>query len=272
MSMLTDEARRIIEEGRDAFGPEAAVAERLRSKIRGQTTGSSSPTLGGSAAEASWVGHLGRTWSTHRRSAILVATLALAGLSTTMLVGGRSAAPLPTEQPPSAPAEVPDPGHVDPPELAPVAPLARHPSPEPAGSAPESSQVVARAAAPSVASPEGVPAATQKRASRPVSARSDTDSLEAETRILAAAQAALKRGDLRTTAKSLDEHERRFAGGLLGEERLTLRVRLLCAEDRPAEAKRVARALADAHPRSSHLASLRDSCVAQEGDFTAGDE
>ncbi|MCY0987627.1 hypothetical protein OV203_10860 [Nannocystis sp. ILAH1] len=84
----------------------------------------------------------------------------------------------------------------------------------------------------------------------------------AERRLLEAAQAALQRGAPAAALASLDEHARRFARGLLADEREVLRVLVLCAEQRPDEAEAVAQALLRGGP-GLFLPRLRGSCVGE---------
>ncbi|MFZ6182706.1 hypothetical protein [Nannocystis pusilla] len=84
----------------------------------------------------------------------------------------------------------------------------------------------------------------------------------AERRLLEAAQAALQRGAPAAALASLDEHARRFAHGLLADEREVLRVLVLCAEQRPDEAEAVALALLRGGP-GLFLPRLRGSCVGE---------
>ncbi|MCY1008576.1 hypothetical protein OV079_24045 [Nannocystis pusilla] len=84
----------------------------------------------------------------------------------------------------------------------------------------------------------------------------------AERRLLEAAQAALQRGAPAAALASLDEHARRFAHGLLADEREVLRVLVLCAEQRPDEAEAVAQALLRGGP-GLFLPRLRGSCVGE---------
>ena len=62
---------------------------------------------------------------------------------------------------------------------------------------------------------------------------------------------------------SLDDHGRRFARGLLADEREVLRVLALCAEQRPGEAEAVAQALLRDSGPGLFLPRLRGSCVGE---------
>ncbi|WP_434418122.1 hypothetical protein [Nannocystis pusilla] len=84
----------------------------------------------------------------------------------------------------------------------------------------------------------------------------------AERRLLEVAQAALQRGAPAAALASLDEHARRFARGVLADEREVLRVLALCAEQRPDEAEAVAQALLRGGP-GLFLPRLRGSCVGE---------
>ncbi|AKV04761.1 hypothetical protein AKJ09_11424 [Labilithrix luteola] len=92
---------------------------------------------------------------------------------------------------------------------------------------------------------------------------SATDSLGGEVVLLREAQDALNAGDIARAGQRLDVHAASYPRGLLREERLALHALVHCAEGRVAEAKRAAEELMLANPRSSHLARLRGSCVAE---------
>ncbi|MBN9162302.1 MAG: hypothetical protein BGO98_38020 [Myxococcales bacterium 68-20] len=89
----------------------------------------------------------------------------------------------------------------------------------------------------------------------------ESDALSDELRLVRDAQAAFAKGDLARAHRSLDAHNARFPHGMLREDRLVLRVLLLCAEGDTQRALRAAEELVSTHPRSSHFYPLRTSCA-----------
>jgi hypothetical protein len=87
------------------------------------------------------------------------------------------------------------------------------------------------------------------------------DNLADELALLRAAHAALERGDAAAALAFLDQHEERFARGILTQERIATRALALCAAGRTSEARSAARGLLRLAPRSPHLARLRASCA-----------
>jgi hypothetical protein len=86
-------------------------------------------------------------------------------------------------------------------------------------------------------------------------------SLTDETRLLEAAQRELASGRARSALSLLEEHERRFPAGALGEERTAARVLSLCALGRGEEARRTATTFLETSPRSPLIPRLRGSCA-----------
>ena len=84
-------------------------------------------------------------------------------------------------------------------------------------------------------------------------ARSLSDSLPEEVRLLSKAEHQLSAGRADEALTTLAEHERRFPGGALAEERLAARVQALCALGRVTEAKADLARLARAYPGSAQL-------------------
>lgn len=102
---------------------------------------------------------------------------------------------------------------------------------------------------------------------RPRARKSDVpagDALAEERRLIAEAQAALQRGDLAGAHARLDEHARRFAQGVLSDEREVLRVLLLCDQDRRPEALAAAQALLAARGAGLFLPRLRGACIGEQ--------
>jgi hypothetical protein len=91
----------------------------------------------------------------------------------------------------------------------------------------------------------------------------DVSTLEQERKLVEAAQAALQRGEPAAALQRVEEHARRFARGLLADEREVLRVLALCAERREAEAETAAKALLATTGPGLFLPRLRGSCVGE---------
>ena len=86
------------------------------------------------------------------------------------------------------------------------------------------------------------------------------DALAEETRLLRAADAATRAGDPSRALALLEEHARRFPGGVLGEERDAERVLALCAAGRTADARAAAQRFLSARPSSALAGRVRSSC------------
>ena len=87
-----------------------------------------------------------------------------------------------------------------------------------------------------------------------------TTMLTAEAELLARAQQALREGDAATALRLLEEHERRFPAGELGDERRGARVRALCGLGRGAQARAEAQRLLRERPDSPVAAGVADVC------------
>jgi hypothetical protein len=157
-------------------------------------------------------------------------------------------------------------GEVDPPSV--VAGIAS----APASSAAEVSASASAAGeqAPAVASAiASAPGSAQApgaagRASAAARNADATDLLREETAQLRLAQQALRGGQAARAMAMLDEQNRLFARGVLGQERMVTRILALCALGRRDEAQRLGAALERGSPRSPHLATLRNSCARQD--------
>ena len=84
--------------------------------------------------------------------------------------------------------------------------------------------------------------------------------LTAETRLIGNANAALQAGDAARALSLLDEHARRFPGGVLAEERDAERVLALCAAGRTSDARARAERFLRERPRSALAPKVRTSC------------
>lgn len=87
----------------------------------------------------------------------------------------------------------------------------------------------------------------------------DPNRLAEEASLLSRAEAELYRGHPGKSLELLGEHERKFAGGALTEERVAARVQALCALGRVSEAEAQ---LARLNPSSMHGESSRRACKA----------
>jgi len=125
-------------------------------------------------------------------------------------------------------------------------------TPAPSASEPASTP---QDSAPPVAAPPPVASSHSPRA-RP----SASPDLEAEVALLASAQSAIQRGDYATALGRLDEHQRTYPAGVLGEERTAARVMALCGAGRRAEARTLATAFLARHPSSPLAPRVKSSC------------
>jgi len=167
------------------------------------------------------------------KSAWLPLSAAIVGLG--LLGGGLYLALKPV---PASPASVPAvPAPPPPSEPAPVA-------------LPEPPAVVDEAAEPKTVAPRSTAGAASSRA----------DHLAEEVAILSRAGAELHAGRAGAALKALDEHQRKFPGGALTQERSAARVQALCALGRMKEAESELRRLAKMSPRSPHEARARKAC------------
>jgi hypothetical protein len=92
-------------------------------------------------------------------------------------------------------------------------------------------------------------------------ARSPSDSLAEEVRLVSKAEQQLYAGRVDEALKTLGEHERRFPNGALTELRMAARVQSLCTLGRIAEARADLTKLARAYPQSPQLDRTRRFCA-----------
>lgn len=259
MSGLTREARALVEDGKGDLGPSAEVRARLKSRVLEEVGSPRSAAGEREAAVRSVIG--GRSLA---QRLLIIAAIGIGAASVTVLSrttsGGAEGSSSVASRIESTPASPNAPS-----SSALAGPVEKTPPP-----ADEVPAVVRR--------PDELPAAPTEhkiRVEKPseraiLGGRGDdtkgghatmTDSLDAEMRLIAAAQSALDDDNRVEARRNLEEHAHLFPRGILREERSTLRVRLLCAEGKVDDAKRAARELEAEHPRSSHLAVLRASCA-----------
>lgn len=86
------------------------------------------------------------------------------------------------------------------------------------------------------------------------------EGLRAEMALIAAAKAALHRGEPAAALRTLEEHARRFARGQMLEDRRVLRIEALCAGGKARQANAEVVTFAEAFPSSAHIERLRALC------------
>ncbi len=94
-------------------------------------------------------------------------------------------------------------------------------------------------------------------------AEAPVGTLSQETHLVADARAAMRSGDASRALTLLEEHARRFPGGVLSEEREAERVAALCAAGRGDEARMRAARFSRDYPRSALGAKVRAACAAR---------
>jgi hypothetical protein len=134
-----------------------------------------------------------------------------------------------------------------------VAVPARSPIPSAAAPAEPPAARPAETAAP----PEEAPAARPVETAKAVARSADKPTLGDEIAALDAAREALGAGNAAAALRALDDHDRRFPGGMLGPEATVLRIEALALRGDRASATRLGRAFLDAHPRSPAAARIR---------------
>lgn len=87
-----------------------------------------------------------------------------------------------------------------------------------------------------------------------------SDRLAEEVAILSKATSELRGGRAGAALRLLDDHQRRFPGGRLVEERRAARIQALCALGSRAAAESELARLARSSPRSPHLARAQQAC------------
>ena len=226
MARLTPDAEKLVMAGRAAFRPTDTDRERVLLAIM--------PKLGvGAGAELDVSAHA----STATKATLLKSGAALVGLG---VAGVGLFLALRPEAPPAP--QVPD-------IVAKVAP---------AIPAPKNAPEVAPPEEPSA--PE--PILADKRATSTPRPADSRDSLAQEVAILSRAGAELHGGRAQAALSALEEHQRKFPGGMLTQERMAARVQALCALGRTKEAQSELARLARVSPNSPHEARARKACGA----------
>jgi hypothetical protein len=234
MSELPPDVATLIRAGRTAFRPQASDRDRVLlslTDVLGEGAlldGAHHPEIAKSAASARF---LMRGWVLGGLGALAVGAAVVVAArvwTTTPSQAARAAAPsVPTAEP------------------APSTPV------------PPSSNEGDRAPDPLRA--DG-PSSSPRSGARSSVAHPPSDSLPEEVRLLSRAEQQLYSGHADEALRTLGEHERRFPGGALAEERMAARIQSLCALGRVAEARADLAKLARAHPRSPHVDRARRFC------------
>jgi hypothetical protein len=157
---------------------------------------------------------------------------------------GADAEPSDSTEPSAQPVDAPTPPQTPPSEAAGDA------DPTPSASTPSRSKPERRTTA--------IPGPTTPT-EEPEPAVSDT--LAEENRLLSRARAALIAEQPERALTQLAEHARRFADGILAQEREALRAVALCEADRHDEGARAARAFLKAHPQAALARRVRSACL-----------
>ena len=121
----------------------------------------------------------------------------------------------------------------------------------------EPAPIEAEVPPPAVEEPAAKPSAAPVEAPRATARPADKPTLADEVAALDAARVALSSGNAAAALRALDDHDRRFPGGVLGMEATVLRIEALVARGDRASASRLGRTFLDAHPRSPHASRVR---------------
>ena len=142
--------------------------------------------------------------------------------------------------------------------------VANAPIAAPPGAAAQRSPSVVASAAPSDEAPKPSvvaeapkPAPEAPKPSPEAPKPAEKPSLADEVAALDAAREALRSGNASQALRALDDHDRRFRGGMLGMEATVMRIEALVVRGDRATAARIGRAFLDAHPRSPHAPRVR---------------
>jgi hypothetical protein len=88
-------------------------------------------------------------------------------------------------------------------------------------------------------------------------------SLDGEIALLRDARSALNAGDAALALSLLDQHDRLYPGGVLGEDGAAERIYALCALGEASQARALADRFLASHPSSPHAGAVRASCGAK---------
>ena len=233
MADLRPDARALIRAGKTAFRPQAGDQERVLQSLT-QRLGESATLGAARRPELPAAGGAG---------AFPVSSWVLGGLGALALGAGVIAAVHPWT---ATSSRTPAPVSTSVSAVEPAPPLAAVPSVN-ADDLPVQPHAESRSMLP-------------QAGTRSPSARSPSDSLPEEVRLLSKAEHQLSAGRADEALATLSEHERRFPGGALAEERLAARVQSLCALGRLGEARADLAKLARMHPASAYFDRARTFC------------
>ncbi len=258
--------RALLEAGREGLEPSLDDRKRLRGAIAAQigiaaTISAASAGATATSSAAATVATTGATVASGSGAAAAGATVVtvMKGLAVLVLLAGAGTLGYRSMHSPVTPTGVSHPAAVAPPPSAVVppavntvekstpVPVAEEPAawPMSASSVVVSGSVAARAPTPSAKSPF---------------TEAPAGALSQETHLVADARAALRSGDASRALTLLEEHARRFPGGVLSEERDAERVAALCAAGRGNEAHTRAARFSRDYPRSALGAKVRAAC------------
>jgi hypothetical protein len=235
MMDLDPEARRILELTREARTPSArdkarvdrlvGAALALGSATSHAASGGAATKVVGTAAAIKWTG---------------IALLAIGGAG---YVGWKAA----HRSPPPAPVVAVAPAAVPPEAPAPIGQTMAAAEPEPA--------------APAALEPSEEPSSLRAGAApRSSHAKAAEGTLPEELDLLHDAQAKWRAGNAAAALSLLSEHRKRFPRSQLASERDALTVLSLCATNRTAEARKLARRFLQTAQRSPLRTSVEESC------------
>lgn len=272
MSDLGPEAKNLLADAMDGDGGDG-LASRDKARLRGQLlsriavagAAGAGASLAAKSATAKAAGAIGAGVGASAAPPVL--TTAVVGSSLlpkivgAVLVVGTLAGGAVAVRRPGTPS-------MPPAENVQIAPKRVQTAPTPTVLAPAPAEPVVAAAA-SVAEAPSAPVVRPIAARppaptpTPIAAPAPTPSastLEAETRLLRGAQAALQSGDGARALAILDQHALAFPSGALAEERSAQRVFALCSLGRTETARAEAAVFLSAHPSSPLAGRVRTSC------------
>jgi len=251
MTGLSSESRSLVDAARGGDDPSASDRVRVRAAVLAQV--GAVPPAGPGAGQGPGPGAAARgaMLSKSGLTKLLVVVAAAAGIGlggawmaarNQRSVGAVAAFPVAPAIPatPATPASLQAPA---PPAAAPSTPA---PAETPARRDPPRRRVAA-------GTPNPAPAA-----GTPVD---PADAIRAERALLAAAHAALRRGDAAAALAALAEHATRFPHGALAEERSATRVLALCDAGQSGAATIERAGFLDRWPRSVHAARVAAACA-----------
>jgi len=223
MSALTPKAQAIVWEGRAALLPAAGERERIEALLDARLSAMAPTPRLDAAPPLRAAG-----W---RFVTPLAIGIALVGVG---VFSSRARAPsVAPQRPPS------------------VAPVASAPPPEPPAAAPAL-----------VAAPEPPAQVVAEPRDPPIAAPSAPDRLAQEVALLSRATSALRAGRAAEAMKLLDEHQRKFPKGVLGEERRGARAQALCGLKRVTEGRAELAHLAPQSPAAARAKQICDAASA----------